>query len=74
MVTGDTSQSIGPIERTWAGSGTGVACSRCHRAITPADIEYEVELASPERPDRHPTTWRFHLDCYSAWQQDRRAK
>ena len=61
----DTQGSASPLPRpprTWAGRGSGVACSSCDQPIGEQDIEYEVELQPAGLQTLH-----FHFNCYQAW-------
>ena len=53
-------------EKVWAGKGTGQSCWGCGALITPAKVEYEVDLAAG------PTlTLRFHQGCLAVWDEAR---
>jgi hypothetical protein len=55
-----------PIDRPgklWAGAGSGASCSLCERAITDADVEYEMESSLGTGLQ----VFRFHLPCYYIW-------
>ena len=54
--------------RTWAGHGSGAACTMCGRRIAEHEIEYEVEVGAPDL-DR---SLHFHFPCYQRWTTDAR--
>ena len=68
--TGDSDQDGWQIPayqeplRTWAGSGTGAACSFCGRSIEAHEIEYEIELP----PSAIGRRLQFHFHCHRAWE------
>ena len=53
--------------RTWAGKGSGAPCDLCEHPIAAREIEYEVELATPNGV----RTLRFHLTCHQKWAKTR---
>jgi hypothetical protein len=50
-------------DQTWAGQGEGKRCSGCWEPITPAAVEYEVELPSGR-------TVFFHRACHDIWLEE----
>jgi hypothetical protein len=54
--------------RTWAGHGSGAACTMCGRRIAEHEIEYEVEMGAPDVGH----SLRFHFPCYQRWATDAR--
>jgi len=56
-----------PPVRVWAGNGTGATCSFCGCCIHPHEIEYEIELSSPNEP-----ILRFHFRCHRRWEAQNR--
>lgn len=50
--------------RVWSGSGTDHSCDACDDPITPADIEYEVNVSIHD-------TLRFHQHCFNIWHEER---
>jgi hypothetical protein len=46
-------------DRTWGGPGVGVECSVCGRAVTKAELEFEIEFA------------RNGVRCFAAWEFER---
>jgi hypothetical protein len=53
--------------RTWGGHGTGLNCSLCDEPILASqpEMELEYEAAAPAQ------VVRFHLQCLSAWEDER---
>ena len=54
--------------RTWAGHGSGAACTMCGRRIADHEIEYEVEVGAPDVG----RSLHFHFPCYQRWATDAR--
>jgi hypothetical protein len=62
--------------RAWAGTGSGVVCALCRKAIQPTEIEYELELTADD-PLHHdaglaaeaagPLILHMHIACYQEW-------
>jgi len=50
-------------EQTWGGSGLGEHCAACAEAISPDEIEFEVDLPSGMRI-------RLHRRCYQLWLEE----
>ena len=50
-------------DKVWAGRGSGSHCVACGEKITPAEIEYEVDL-------RSGPTLRLHRACHALWQRE----
>jgi hypothetical protein len=57
-------------DRTWRGPGIGAACAVCGHAVTPDQVEYEVQFA---RDGGSPELDRFHLHlrCFAVWELER---
>jgi hypothetical protein len=53
-----------PPEKVWVGHGNGEPCDGCDGPITPADLEYEADLANGR-------TLRFHKKCLAVWHDQR---
>lgn len=55
--------------RTWGGRGSGLICSLCDLSILESEPEIELEFdgAAVAR------ALRFHLQCHSIWDSERRA-
>ena len=51
-----------PPVKSWAGRGTGQVCDGCGAAITPADVEYELDFEQ-----RAPV--RLHAACLEVWRR-----
>lgn len=49
--------------RTWAGLGSGQACSLCDEPISTSQVEYEAEVADGGLL----RTLRLHLFCLEIW-------
>jgi hypothetical protein len=54
--------------RTWAGHGSGAACTMCGRRICEHEIEYEVEMGSSDLS----RSLHFHFPCYQRWATESR--
>lgn len=52
--------------RTWGGRGSGLACSLCDAPIADTEPEMELEFDGS-------VMVRFHLQCQSIWDAERRA-
>ena len=52
-----------PPAKYYAGKGTGQRCDVCEQAITPKQLEYEVDVAG--------RTLRFHQHCLDMWRRAR---
>jgi hypothetical protein len=50
-------------QKYFAGKGTGQLCDLCEQAITPDQLEYELDVESH--------TLRFHERCVDMWRQAR---
>jgi hypothetical protein len=50
--------------RQRVGRGSGGACAACDERISPADLEYEINIG-PRR------LLRFHAECLAAWKDGR---
>src|SRR5262245_5216634 len=55
--------------RTWGGRGSGLTCSLCDEPILESDPEMELEFDGTATA----RTLRFHLQCHSVWEAERRA-
>lgn len=53
-------------EQTWAGPGSGHACSACQLPIEKTDVEIECELPSGG-------LIHFHRQCFVIWDMERSA-
>jgi hypothetical protein len=55
--------------RTWGGRGSGLPCNLCDAPISESEPEMELEF------DNAPAaqSFRFHLQCHSIWDSERRA-
>jgi hypothetical protein len=56
--------------RLWAGCSEGARCDMCQQAITPSEMEYEVEAEL----SGHLVRFRFHLSCYRCWRIQSRSR
>jgi hypothetical protein len=54
--------------RTWGGRGSGLTCCLCDNPIVPSDPEMELEF----EPATDSQSLRFHLQCHSIWDAERR--
>ena len=62
----ETLPRIRPM-RTWGGSGSGALCPVCGRFIEPADMELELEFATPDG-GKLMREFHLHLMCFAAWE------
>jgi hypothetical protein len=53
-------------DKVWAGNGTDRPCTACGTVITPADVEYELDLGAAPA-----VTLRFHQGCLTVWDEMR---
>jgi hypothetical protein len=62
--------------RAWAGTGSGVVCALCRKAIQSNEIEYELELTTDDPLHRdaglpnetgQPLILHMHIACYQEW-------
>ena len=53
-------------DKVWAGKGTDRPCTACGTVITPADVEYELDLGAAPA-----VTLRFHQGCLTVWDEMR---
>jgi hypothetical protein len=51
-------------DKVWAGKGTDRPCTACGTVITPADVEYELDLGAAPA-----VTLRFHQACLTVWDE-----
>jgi hypothetical protein len=51
----------------WGAHGTGSLCALCDQPIGSDQIEYEIQCPV----DGDMRTFRFHIDCASAWELER---
>jgi hypothetical protein len=54
---------------SYAGKGTSVTCALCDAPILASEIEYELEFAGPDAPERK--IMHFHSSCESIWNEER---
>ena len=54
--------------RIWGGSGEGIRCTLCERAIESAQTEFELQFG---RDDLGPGNPRLHMWCFAAWEFER---
>jgi hypothetical protein len=54
-----------PSASLFAGPGRNSRCALCEDAITPTDVEYELDSTKPGSPQ----PLHFHRACYFAWLQ-----
>jgi hypothetical protein len=52
-----------PPAKYYGGNGTGQVCDVCEQAITPGQLEYELDMGG--------RTLRFHEKCLDMWRQAR---
>jgi hypothetical protein len=57
-------------DRTWGGTGVGIACTICGQPVTVSQMEYELQFA---HDGASPGLDRFHLHlrCFAAWEMER---
>ena len=57
-------------DRTWGGHGVGATCVVCDLAVTPQQMEFEIQFA---RDGDNPGLDKFHVHirCYAAWEFER---
>jgi hypothetical protein len=57
-------------DRTWGGTGVGMVCNVCGKAVTTKEMEYELQFA---HDGAAPGLDRFHLHlrCFAAWELER---
>ena len=61
----------GSPKRTWGGPGCGSCCAICGERLKPDGIEFELEFATGD-DGRRQENYHVHLDCFSAWNSERR--
>jgi hypothetical protein len=55
----------------WGGKGSGEPCPVCGHAIDAAEMELEVEFSGVG--GRGAREFHLHLQCFAAWEIERRA-
>jgi hypothetical protein len=59
------------IRRTWTGPGLDQPCAACGHAVTPDDLDLELEF--DDLLSDATATYRFHVTCHAVWEQEREA-
>ena len=58
-------------DRMWGGHGNGAdACTLCGKVLGPEDVSLDLEYGDPADPPL--LTYSVHLQCFSAWDDERR--
>ncbi len=52
----------------WGGSGEGIRCSLCERAIESTQTEFELQFGRDDLGAGNP---RLHMWCFAAWEFER---
>ena len=50
-------------DKVWAGPGNGSHCAACTAAISPAEVEFEIDLSSG-------AVLRLHPACHAIWREE----
>lgn len=56
-----------PPSRVWGGAGVYAACAVCDQLISPAELEFETELATGPPSDARVIVFHVHTTCYAMW-------
>jgi hypothetical protein len=54
---------------TWGGPGNGSRCPVCGNTLSPDDMAFELEFATPA--DTPPINCQLHVRCLKAWEAER---
>lgn len=54
---------------TWGGPGNGSRCPVCGNTLTPDDMAFELEFATPA--DTPSLNCQLHVRCSKAWEAER---
>ena len=60
----------GEPDRTWGGPGVGAPCSVCEKAVTPKQVEYEIQFAH-DGANPGLDKYHVHLRCFAVWELER---
>lgn len=59
------------IRWTWTGPGLDLPCAACGHAVTPEELDLELEF--DDLSSSATETYRFHATCHAIWEREREA-